>query len=326
MHWRHSLWLAALAVICLAGAPFVGAGDKDGKKPEEKELPEADGYKQSRPVRIGNGAGEQHQLDVYGWVVDAAWSLVRSKRGLHPETWRTVAGLADFAAEHWKDADAGIWESRGHPAHYVHSKLMGWLALDRAVRMAHSQRTRKDRVQRWAAARGSLAAEVRLRGLDSNRGCYVRAYGGDELDAALLVLPLLGFEPEGSPWVPATVRAIQNELSAGGPLIYRYPPGTDGLGDAEGAFLPCSFWLVQALARLGHREQALELFENLSGRSNDVGLYGEQMDPTSGAHLGNFPQALTHSALIQAALALQEATGDGESPPGSRRTPRERSG
>ena len=155
---------------------------------------------------------------------------------------------------------------------------------------------------------GALAADVRDRGFDSVRGTYVRSYGSKELDAALLVLPLLQFEETGSARVRGTIDAIWRELGAGGPLVFRYPPGSDGLQGQEGAFMPCSFWLVQALAGTGRVEEAHVLFDQLRARSNDLGLYAEEMDPLTGAHLGNFPQALTHAALVQAALALEGAT------------------
>jgi GH15 family glucan-1,4-alpha-glucosidase len=283
----------------------------DGKPGvEEQELPGVPGYRESRPVRFGNEAATQHQLDVYGWVVDAAWALARSETTLHRSTWRGVKGFADFVGQRWRDPDAGIWEMREDPDHYVHSKLMGWLALDRAVRMARSNRTRGGQLGRWIQERDALAKDIRARGFDEERGSYVRAYGSRELDAALLVLPILEFELPDSPRLSGTIDAIRSELSAGGPLLYRYRPGTDGLEGDEGAFLPCSFWLVQALARTGHVAEAQELFQALSARSNDVGLYGEEMDPSTGEHLGNFPQALTHGALVQAALALEAATGD----------------
>ena len=222
--------------------------------------------------------------------------------------WRAVAGFADFVARRWKGPDAGIWEVREVMAHYVHSKLMAWMALDRAVRLAEAHRVRRARLDRWRRERDALAVAVRERGFDPDRETYVRAFGSNELDAALLILPALEFEPERSPHVTGTIRAIRRELGAGGPLLFRYPPGSDGLDGVEGAFLPCSFWLVQALARTGRLEEAHRLFDQLSARSNDLGLYAEEMDPRTGEFLGNFPQALTHAALVQAALALEAAS------------------
>jgi GH15 family glucan-1,4-alpha-glucosidase len=206
----------------------------------------------------------------------------------------------------WREPDAGIWELRDDAVHHVHSKLMGWLALDRALRIARTHHLSARKRRRWQQARSAIAADVAVRGFDSAKGCYTRSYGSADLDAALLILPLLGLDQPGSDRVHGTVDAIRAELSAGGPLLYRYPPGSDGLADVEGAFLPCSFWLVQALAHTGRRDEAVVIFEELLERGTELGLYGEEMDPSTGAHLGNFPQALTHASLVQAALALRE--------------------
>jgi GH15 family glucan-1,4-alpha-glucosidase len=261
----------------------------DGKPGlREREFNDVAGYRDSLPVRTGNEAATQHQLDVYGWVVDATWALSRTGTRLHGATWRAVSGFADFVSRVWRDPDAGIWEMRADPAHHVHSKLMGWLALDRAVRMASSNPVKRTTLARWQRERHLLGSDIRAHGFDEGRRSYTRAYGSKELDAALLILPILEFEPPDSPRVAGTIDAIRRELSAGGPLLYRYPPGTDGLDGGEGAFLPCSFWLAMALARKGRVDQARELFEDMAGRSNDLGLYPEEMDPSSGEHLGTF--------------------------------------
>jgi GH15 family glucan-1,4-alpha-glucosidase len=279
----------------------------DGRHvPAERDLSGWSGYAGSAPVRVGNGAASQHQLDGYGWVLDAAWVLEQAGHPLYSETWRAMRGLADLVARRWGDPDAGIWEIRDDAAHHVHSKLMGWLALDRALRIGKTHRLSGRRRRRWQSARDALAVQVKTRGFEPAVGSYTRSYGSTDLDAALLILPLLGIEDPDSPRVRDTINAIRDELSAGGPLLYRYPPGRDGLPGTEGAFLPCSFWLVQALAHTGRRQEAVELFEALLDKANPLGLYGEEMDPTTGAHLGNFPQALTHAALIQAALALRD--------------------
>jgi GH15 family glucan-1,4-alpha-glucosidase len=280
--------------------------------PAEREIPEAPGYRGSRPVRVGNAASHQHQLDVYGWVLDAAWGMVRSGRRLHGETWRSMSGLADFVAETWRRPDASIWEVRGKERHYVHSKLMGWLALDRAVRIAGTHGTRRRRVEQWKAERDAVAADVHERGFDPHRGSYVRSYGAAELDAALLLLPALGFEEPGSPRLQGTVSAIRAELASGS-FVYRYRP-TQGEAGTEGAFLACSFWLVDALARLGKEGEAGEVFESLIAHANDLGLFAEEMDATTGEHLGNFPQGLTHAGLIQAALSFQAKEDRGRPP------------
>jgi len=183
------------------------------------------------------------------------------------------------------------------------------------VRIAGTHRTRQRRVERWRAARDALTADIRERGFDPRRGSYVRSYGAADLDAALLLLPALGFEETGSSRVRGTVSAIRAEL-ASGPFVFRYHSG-DGQAGTEGAFLACSFWLVDALARLGNVEEAAGLFESLLGHANDLGLFGEEMDPATGEHLGNFPQGLTHAALIQAALSFQATEAPGRVPPSS---------
>jgi GH15 family glucan-1,4-alpha-glucosidase len=275
--------------------------------PPERELSWS-GYANSRPVRFGNGAADQHQLDNYGWVIDAMWLLVRAGHCLYGETWRAAAAMADRVAARWRDPDAGLWEVRGEPAHYVHSKLMAWLALDRALRIADTHRTSTRRRARWAAARADIAADVRARGIDHDRGTLVRAYGRHDLDAALLILPLLGLEPVDSPLVGGTIDAVRRELGAGGPLLYRYPRGEDGLAGREGAFLPCSFWLVQALAATGAVDDANALMADLVDLGGPLGLYAEEADPDTGEQLGNFPQAFTHATVVQAALSLRDAT------------------
>ncbi|MFI7282637.1 glycoside hydrolase family 15 protein [Micromonospora chersina] len=278
--------------------------------PAERDLPGWPGYLGSVPVRIGNGAAGQHQLDGYGWVVDAAWAFVQAGQRLYSETWRAVRGFADVVARCWQEPDAGIWEVR-EPTQHVHSKLMGWLALDRALRIADTHPLSDRQRRRWQEARDAIAADVRMRGFDTEAGCYVRGYGTQELDAALLVLPLLDLDSAESPRVRGTIDAVRDRLSAGGPLLYRYPPGQDGFPGGEGAFLPCSFWLVQALARTGRRREAVELFQTLLEHASPLGLYAEEMDPATGAHLGNYPQTLTHAALVQAALAIRDAPTSG---------------
>ncbi len=281
--------------------------------PPERELAGWCGYGGSRPVRVGNGAGAQHQLDVYGWVLDAAALLSGAGHGLYAETWRAMADFADRVAQRWAEADAGIWEVRGEARHFVHSKVMAWVALDRALRLAERHPARMRRRARWAAAREAIAADVVARGYDEKRQTFVRAYGEVDLDAALLILPVLGLEHPRSPRVAGTVQAVRHGLDAGGPLLYRYSPGSDGLGGREGAFLPCSFWLVQALALMGRVEEAAGVFEALIPFGGELGLFAEEADPSSGELLGNYPQALTHAALVQAALALRDATYEGRS-------------
>ena len=273
----------------------------------ERELDGWPGYAHSRPVRVGNGADNQHQLDGYGWVLDAAWLLTRAGHRLNSETWRVMRGFADQVTKRWREPDAGIWEIRGDGAHHVHSKLMAWLALDRALRIASTRRTPGSQVARWRAEREAVAAEVMSAGFAPELGSYTRSYGSNDLDAAVLVLPLLELEPRDSPRARATIEAVRRELSAGGPLLYRYPPGQDGLPGAEGAFLPCSYWLVQALASTGRVDEAAQLYADLLELANPLGLLPEEINPKNHGYLGNYPQALTHAALIQAALAIRDA-------------------
>jgi GH15 family glucan-1,4-alpha-glucosidase len=284
-------WLPAL--LTLDGRPA----------PHERELDTWPGYASSSPVRIGNGAGTQHQLDGYGWVLDGAWQLTRRGHRLDTETWRAMRAFATQVSRIWMEPDAGIWERRDAPSHHVHSKLMAWLALDRAIRIAGARDRSPRHLTTWRTALRHLDEDIRSRGYDSALGSYTASYGSADLDAALLLLPEIGLEPYDSPRVIGTIEAIRRTLGAGGPLVYRYRH-SDGLPGEEGAFLPCSFWLVLALTRIGRRDQAESLFEELLEMGGELGLYAEEIDPISREHLGNFPQALTHSALVQAAMAL----------------------
>ncbi len=273
-----------------------------GNPVPDERTPEWPGYRGSRPVRFGNVVGRQRQLDVYGFVLDAAWILADQGHDLFAETWRALRSSADEVANHWREPGNDIWEIRSEPRQWVHSKLFGWLALDRAQRIGRRRGEKRARLERWEAAKGAIHAEVLERGFDAERHTYVREYGRPELDGALLLLPLIGIEPPSSPHVAGTVEAVRRELHAGGPFFYRYPP------EGEGAFLAVSFWMVQALALTGRQEQAHELFDKLLPVGGPLGLFSEEADPTSGELLGNYPQALTHAALLQAGLALQGAT------------------
>lgn len=274
-----------------------------GRTTGDETEADVSGYRNSRPVRIGNAAATQHQLDVYGWVLDTGYLLAKAQGSLHSETWRALSSAADFVADHWRAPDSGIWERRGAPRQYVHSKLMGWLALDRAIRTAGVLDVGDGRTARWQRERDLLAAEVRERGFDQELCSYVDSYDSHELDAALLLLPVLEFDPIDSDRVQGTIAAIRDQLEVSEGLVYRF---SDRIGN-EGVFLPCCFWLVQALARTGKHDDAKAMFDGLMEHANDVGLFAEELDPASGAHLGNFPQAFTHAALIQAGLAIDEA-------------------
>jgi GH15 family glucan-1,4-alpha-glucosidase len=243
-------------------------------------------------------------LDGYGWVLDAAWQLIRTGHRLDNETWRTMRAFADHIVQIGMQPDAGIWERRDQPRHHVHSKLMAWVALDRAIRIARQRGAPSRQSTMWRTAAKSLGSEIRRRGFNPQVRTYTAAYESDDIDAALLLLPRTGFEPEGSPRITGTIAAVRRHLGAGGPLLYRYR-NQDGLTGNEGAFLPCSFWLVHALAETGQRRRAETLFEELLDLSSELGLYAEEIDPSNHQHLGNYPQALTHSALLQAAAALK---------------------
>jgi pentatricopeptide repeat protein len=281
----------------------------------EHERRDVPGYHGSLPVRIGNAACDQHQLDVYGWVVGAAWDLHRGGERLTRHLWNAVEAWSDLVCRQWHEPDAGIWERRDPPGQHVHSKLMGWKALDRALGLAETYPVRASRRARWRAEQAALAEDILARGVDHERGVFVGQYGSSDLDAALLMLPEIGLLETDDPRVPRTVDAISSDLAAGNGLLYRYPQQRDSLGSGEGAFLACSFWMVNALCSLGRLDEAIELFQSLCGRSNDVGLFSEQIDPPTGAHLGNFPQALTHSSLVLAALAIQRASRASATPP-----------
>jgi GH15 family glucan-1,4-alpha-glucosidase len=279
----------------------------DGRPgPKERSLDGWPGWAGSVPVRAGNGAADQHQLDGYGWVVDAAWLATESGEHLDGETWRTIRSFADHVCTTWDLPDAGIWERRDDSDHHVHSTVMAWLAVDRAVRIAafrgdDRRRSRRAAIGRWTATRNRIADDVgRLGTFD---GSYRATYESTSFDAALLVLPVIGLHRPDDPRVRATIDGIRGALGAGGPLLYRYL-GDDGLEGREGAFLPCSFWLVQALALTGRRGEAAELFDELLSYGEPLGLFAEEMDPATRSFLGNYPQALTHAALVQAALAL----------------------
>jgi GH15 family glucan-1,4-alpha-glucosidase len=275
----------------------------------ERRLPELEldwlpGYEGSRPVRIGNGAHRQFQLDVFGEVADVL-HLCR-REGLQPtrDGWRLERELLDYLETRWEEPDEGIWEVRGPGRHFTHSKMMAWVALDRAVRDA--ERYGLDGpLDRWRALRDRIHAEVCARGYDARRGAFVMHYGGRELDASLLMMPLVGFLPAADPRVRGTVEAIERELLRDG-LVRRYreDSGADGLVGGEGAFLLCSFWLADNYAMLGRHADARRLFERLLGLRNDVGLLSEEYDPAAGRMLGNFPQAFSHVGLVNTALNL----------------------
>jgi GH15 family glucan-1,4-alpha-glucosidase len=268
----------------------------------ERQLEHLSGYRNSSPVRIGNGAASQLQLDVYGEVLETAdrW---RRHHGMSEGTWRVLRPLVDWVAEHWRQPDSGIWEVRGEMRHYVFSKVMSWVALDRGVTLAEELSLPGD-VGAWRAERDAVRAEIMSRGWSEAAGAFTQSYDDAALDAAALVIPMVRFLPWDHPRVVSTVRAVQRGLtSADGELVYRYR-SPDGLEGEEGAFSICTFWLAQALAGIGDRAAADRVMRRMLRHANHVGLYSEEIDPATGEFLGNFPQAFTHIALINCATTL----------------------
>jgi GH15 family glucan-1,4-alpha-glucosidase len=272
----------------------------------ERELP-LDGYRRSRPVRVGNAAAPQLQLDVYGHVMHTAWLHVAAGGVLPSGSGRRLAATADLVSTIWQEEDSGIWEVRSAPRHFTESKMMCWIALDRACRLAESGDIPGAHAPRWRTQANLIRRFVADRCWSPRHRAYARFPGAEGVDASLLLPVLLGYGSGDDERLALTVARIQSELGEG-PLLRRYQ-GDDGLPGEEGAFLACSFWLVDALARLGRTRDAVDLMEDLVALGNDVGLYSEEIDPASGIFLGNFPQGLVHLALVNAAVTLQEMEG-----------------
>jgi GH15 family glucan-1,4-alpha-glucosidase len=269
----------------------------------EYELPWLPGYEGSAPVRVGNAASEQLQVDVYGEVMDAMYQARVHGLPIEAEAWRLQQKLLEALERTWEEPDEGIWEIRGEARHFVHSKVMAWVAFDRAVRTVEDQGL-EGPVERWRALRDRIHAQVCERGYDAELGSFTQSYGSKELDASLLLIPLVGFLPGSDERVRGTIEAVERELLWDG-LVLRYrthESGVDGLPAGEGVFLPCSFWLCDCYELLGRHDDAHALFERLVGLANDVGLLAEEYDPVSERLLGNFPQAFTHLALVNTAF------------------------
>jgi GH15 family glucan-1,4-alpha-glucosidase len=284
----------------------------------EETLDHLEGYRGSRPVRIGNAAHRQLQLDIYGELIDAVYLHNKHVEPIDYDSWTRLRRLIDWLCENWQREDEGIWEVRGGRRHFVYSKVMSWVAVDRSLRLADKRSFPADRT-RWLKARDDIYEEVMAKGWDPKRKAFVQAYGSDALDASSLLMPLVFFMAPNDPRMVSTVDAIRKQLDAGGlaadGLVYRYDPvaAPDGLPGREGTFNMCSFWLVEALTRAGRTDparldDARLLFEQMLGYANHVGLYAEQTGP-SGEALGNFPQAFTHLALISAAFNLDRTLG-----------------
>jgi GH15 family glucan-1,4-alpha-glucosidase len=271
----------------------------------ERELPHLAGWRGSRPVRVGNGAWTQRQLDVYGELLGAAQRLVDQLGELDPVTRRFLAAAADTAAARWKEKDQGIWEIRGEPRDFLYSKLMCWVALDRAIALA-AQLGAEDRAGEWAAARDQIRAAILEHGWNDDVGAYTQAFGSEDLDASNLMLVITGFLPGDDPRMKATIDATAARLTDERGLVYRYL-AHDGLAGEEGTFLLCTFWLAQAQALAGEVDQATATFERAVAAINDVGLLAEEVDARSGEMIGNFPQAFSHIGLVNAAWAITQA-------------------
>jgi len=276
----------------------------DGRREvSERQLDHLAGFRGARPVRVGNGAASQFQLDVYGELLDAVGTWRRG-REVPEGLWKVARDLVDWTAAHWREPDWGIWEARVEPKHYVHSKVMAWAALREGARLARDLRA-ADLVERWTREADVLHAEVCERGWDPVRRTFVQAYGEPQLDAALLVIPKVRFLPRTDPRVRSTLEAVRRELATTcEELVYRYR-ASDGLSGDEGAFVACSFWMVQNLALVGEHAEAERLFRNLLRRANHLGLLAEEIDPATGEQLGNFPLGLSHAALINTAYILE---------------------
>jgi GH15 family glucan-1,4-alpha-glucosidase len=279
----------------------------DGAERAPERTLELDGYRGSRPVRVGNAAAGQTQLDIYGDVLQTALIYVQAGGTLDRETGRRLAGMADLVCRIWREPDSGIWEVRSEPRHFTHSKMMCWVALDRAIRLSDTGQLPARRAAQWRTEARAIRDFVETRCWSQRLGSYTRAAGSEELDASLLLGVLFGFGAPDDDRMRSTVRAVRRELGHG-PLLHRYS-GEDGLSGGEGAFLCCSFWLADALARTGDVEAATELMEQLIALASDVGLYAEEQDPTSSEMLGNTPQGLVHLALINAAVSIDRAGG-----------------
>ena len=308
--WRE--WL----MRAVAGAPEqvqIMYGVAGERQLLEWEVSWLAGYGGSRPVRIGNAAADQLQLDVYGEVADALAQAQRGGLPPHPRTRALSEVTLNFLEKVWREPDEGIWEVRGGRQHFTHSKVMAWVAFDRAAGLASNSKLGRTLSARWRKVADEIHADVCAKAFDPEIGSFVQAYGSNVLDASLLQIPLVGFLPPDDPRVIGTVRAIESRLVQDG-LVLRYETHEvdDGLPPGEGAFLACSFWLADVLVLLGRYGDAQRLYERLSGLCNDVGLLSEEYDPVAGRMLGNFPQAFSHIGLINTALNLARRTGPAE--------------
>jgi GH15 family glucan-1,4-alpha-glucosidase len=272
----------------------------------EREVPHLTGWRDSGPVRVGNDAWEQRQLDVYGALLDAAHTLRAQLADLDEPTRMFLIAAVEAAAARWPEDDQGIWEVRGAARPFLHSKLMCWVALDRGIKLAAELRLNDDTVNAWRATREEIRKVILQRGWSEEVGAYTQSFGSDELDASVLLLAVMGFLPGSDPRLLATIDAIERGLSDERGLVYRYR-GDDGFDQPEGTFLLCTFWLAHALALTGQIDRASKLLNRAAGYATNLGLFAEQVDPINGELLGNFPQAFSHLGLVNAAQALADA-------------------
>jgi alpha,alpha-trehalase len=302
--WEAYQYFAFLIEAALGGGVQIMYGLGGERDLPERTLDHLSGYRNARPVRVGNGAFDQHQHDVWGMILDSVYTHARHQATqMGPAGWDGVVQLVDAAAEQWRQPDRGIWEVRGEPQHFTASKVMCWVAADRGAKLA-AARGDAERAARWRTVAEEIHADVCAHGVDS-RGVFVQCYGSAGLDASALLIPLMGFLPPGDERVRATVLAVADELSAEGLVLrYRVDATDDGLEGDEGTFTICSFWLVSALAMIGERQRARSLCEKLLSLASPLHLYAEELDAVSGQHLGNYPQAFTHLALIDAVTQL----------------------
>ncbi|MBV8234170.1 MAG: glycoside hydrolase family 15 protein, partial [Acidimicrobiia bacterium] len=300
--WEANDFFWFLADVAERDADLQVMYSVDGTQaPDEQILEHMHGYEGARPVRIGNAAHSQRQHDLWGAVLDSFYIHTRSVDRLDDRIWPILARQVESAITHWREPDNGIWEVRGAPRHFTSSKMMCWVAADRGVRLAR-MRGEPETAERWRAAADEIHADVCGHAVD-DRGVFTQHYDTDALDASLLLMPLVGFLPPDDQRVRATVLAIADELTEDGLVLrYRVKETDDGLAGEEGTFTICSFWLVSALAQIGEHTRARELAEKVLSFASPLGLYAEEIDARSGRHLGNFPQAFTHLALINAVM------------------------
>jgi GH15 family glucan-1,4-alpha-glucosidase len=301
--WRE--WL----VRAVAGSPEqmqIMYGLAGERRLPEWEIPWLAGYEDSAQVRVGNYAAAQLQLDVYGEVMDALYQGCKGGLAGHDTAWNLQRALLDHLAKVWVQPDEGMWEVRAPPRHFTYSKIMAWVAVDRAIKMVEGFGMRGP-LEQWRELRRRIHIDVCRRGFSRRRHAFVQSYGSEELDASLLLIPITGFLPCSDPRVVSTVEAIRRDLTVDGLVLrYRTQESVDGLPPGEGVFLACSFWLADNLCMQGRWDEARELFQRLVGLTNDVGLLAEEYDPVDRRFLGNFPQAFSHIALVNTAMNLGE--------------------